>query len=379
MKLQGKKVLIVFGSLELGGAERQGLQFGRFLKESQGCRVEVWGFNSPGRSTQLCDEAEIPWKIVPLPFSGNRLQGWWRYIKFARIMRQSRPDILLPYTTVPNVCCASASRFSGAELCIWNQRDEGLERVKPSLEQRAIRETSFFVANSSRGAEFLQREYKVSRERIRIIRNGVELPAMTQNSSLWRKRLGLHDDTFLVCMLANFTPFKDHRTLIKAWPYVIKELAAQGRSAKLVLAGDLSVTYQDIKKLTLQLGIHDSVIFPGRVDNIHEMLASVDLAAFCSNSEGCPNAVLEGMAAGLPVVATDIPGIREAVGDAGVQYLVPPQNERKLAEVITLFAMDPGLRTAAGNSNRRRIAKQFNIQRMNHEMTDLMNSLLRSK
>jgi glycosyltransferase involved in cell wall biosynthesis len=180
-------------------------------------------------------------------------------------------------------------------------------------------------------------------------------------------------------MLANLTPFKDHRTLIKAWPYVIKELAAQGRSAKLVLAGDLSVTYQDIKRLTLQLGIHDSVIFPGRVDDIHEMLASADIAAFCSNSEGCPNAVLESMAAGLPVAATDIPGIREVVGDEGVQYLAPPRDERKLAQVIISFAMNPDLRTIAGKANRTRIAQQFSVHRMNQEMSDLMNSLLRSK
>jgi glycosyltransferase involved in cell wall biosynthesis len=180
-------------------------------------------------------------------------------------------------------------------------------------------------------------------------------------------------------MLANFTPFKDHRTLIKAWPHVVQKLNEQGRSAKLILAGHESTTFREIQELTLAMGVRDSIVFPGYVQDVHQLLQDANLAAFCSLSEGCPNAVLEGMAAGLPVVATDIPGIREAVGDAGVQYLVPPQNVRKLAEVITLFAMDPKLRTAVGNSNRRRIAEQFSIQRMNHEMTDLMNSLLRSK
>ena len=377
-ELQGKKVLIVFGSLELGGAERQGLQFGRYLKESQGCHVEVWGFNSPGRSTEICKEAGIAWKIVPLPFSGNLLQGWWRYIEFVQHLRRLKPDVLLPYTTVPNLCCALARRWSGAKLCIWNQRDEGLERMKPSRERKAIRRASYFIANATVGAEYLKNQHGVSNDRIRVIRNGIELPGITRDRSIWRNKLGLQGNDFLVCMLANFTPFKDHQTLIKAWPYVVRKLKEQGRSAKLILAGHESTTFRAMQDLTLTMGVEDSVIFPGPVRDVHQLLQSADLVAFSSVLEGCPNGVLEGMAAGLPVVATDIPGIREAVGDAGIQYLVPPRDEQKLAEVITLFALDPVLRNAVGHENRKRIAEHFSVQRMQNEMTELINRLLSS-
>jgi glycosyltransferase involved in cell wall biosynthesis len=159
----------------------------------------------------------------------------------------------------------------------------------------------------------------------------------------------------------------------------VRKLKEQGRSARLILAGHASTTFHDVQALTFEMGVQDSVLFPGPVRDIHQLLQSADLAAFSSVLEGCPNAVLEGMAAGLPVVATDIPGIREAVGKEGAQFLVPPRDEQKLAEVITLFAMDPLLRTAVGNENRKRIAEHFSIRRMQNEMAELINHLLSSR
>src|SRR2546426_8921983 len=89
-----------------------------------------------------------------------------------------------------------------------------------------------------------------------------------------------------------------------------------------------------MRALARELNLGRSVRFLGPVDDVPGLLSAVDLAVLSSTSEGCPNAVLECMASGLPVVATDIPGIRKAVGPSGYNYLAPPDDARSFAERI---------------------------------------------
>jgi glycosyltransferase involved in cell wall biosynthesis len=94
------------------------------------------------------------------------------------------------------------------------------------------------------------------------------------------------------------------------------------------------------------------------------LLAAVDVGVFSSRTEGCPNGVLECMAAGLAVAGTDIPGIREALGPEGLPFLAPPGDEERLAEAILDLAESPALRARAGAANRERIRREFTVEGM---------------
>lgn len=373
--LAGKRIIILFGSLELGGAERQGLLLAKHLKEEQHAYVEVFGFNSPGKSASICEKEGIPWCIVPLPFSGNRFQQWFRLIRFIFALRKKRPHILLPYTMVPNVCSGIVWRWTGAQLCIWNQRDEGRERMTPKIEQRAVQKTPYFISNSQHGAQFLAQELGVNSNNIRVIHNGVNLAFPQKSKEEWKKELGA-DNAFLVCMIANLSPYKDWVTLFKAWKQVKKELDKKREPAFLLLAGSHNVMYSSIHKLAVDEGIDQSVLFLGRVDDISGLLNAVDLAVFSSKLEGLPNGILEAMAAGLAVVGTDIPGIREALGPEGHPYLAPPDNDKRFANLIVNFFDDVDLRRSVGEKLKQRTKNNFSPEKMCEEMVELMSDLV---
>jgi glycosyltransferase involved in cell wall biosynthesis len=120
---------------------------------------------------------------------------------------------------------------------------------------------------------------------------------------------------------------------------------------------------------TLHLG--SSVRFLGQVADVAGLLQAVDMGVFASPMEGSPNGVLECMAAGLPIIGTNVAGIREAVGSDGLPYLAPPHDEERFAELVLRLANDPERRRQIGRTNRRRIEQEFSPRQMGGRMARL--------
>lgn len=376
--LAGKRILFIFNALHLGGAERQALLLARALQEQHQAQVEFWGLREAGRAAELCDEYGIPWRLVPFHWAYNKVERLGNLLRFARRLRAARPDIIMPYTMLPNVVCGLTWRLSGAKVCVWNQRDEGRDRFQPFIERWAARLTPRFISNSQHGADFLVEAAGVSPERISVIYNGVTLPAPEADRAAWRAGLDVTENCLLACMVANLTRYKDHATLLRAWRQVVDQMQESGQETILLLAGRPDDAADSLKALAydLELGRH-AVRFLGRVDDIAGLLGAVDLAVFSSYLEGVPNGILECMAAGLPVVATDIPGIREALGDQSESCLANPQNAEELACRISDLLSDASLRQKWGTHNKQRIEEQFTPERMAQETDRLLKSLLK--
>ncbi len=369
-QLAGKRILVVLGCLDLGGSERQAIQLADSLVRRQKAVVEVWGFRPPGRAAELCDQFGIPWRSVEEPWGPGLLRWPGMVWNLGRLLREAKPDILLPYTSFPNVVCGLAWRLSGARVCIWNQRDAGLKLSSPAV-RWAVRNTPLFLSNSQVGAEVLQTRFRVKPDRVRVVPNGVRLPPARSDRRAWRTQLGIDESCFVACMLANIQPNKDHVTLLKAWRRVVDRLAPQDREAVLLLAGRPD-RIEGLIALTGELQLEDNVRFFGPVDDIAGLLGAVDLGVYSSPAEGCPNGVLECMAAGLPLVGTDTPGIREAVGPDGLPWLAPPGNVPLLADRILALAADPIARARLGQAYHTRAESHFSIDRLNTEMDSLL-------
>jgi glycosyltransferase involved in cell wall biosynthesis len=374
--LRGRRVVFVFGSLELGGAERQALILARHLSAYERAEVEVWGFNQTGPAASLCERHGLRWRVVPFPFAARPARRLASLFKLARTLLAARPDVLLPYTLIPNVACGSVWELTGARLCVWNQRDEGIARATPAWERWAARRTPRFISNSRRGARFLVDELGVSASKVTVIHNGVERPAPAASRDEWRRRLQLTDDCFVACMVANLHRHKSHDTLLAAWRKVSETLEARVRDAVLLLAGRYDDAYASLADLARELGIGRGVRFMGHIADVAGLLGASDIGVFSSRSEGCPNGVLEGMAAGLAVAGTDTDGIREALGPAGAPFLAAPGDTEALARVILKLANDAALRSAVGAENLRRARDVYDPARMCEETAALLVSSL---
>jgi glycosyltransferase involved in cell wall biosynthesis len=372
----GKRVVIVLGPLELGGSERQALLFARYLKE-QHADVHVWGtMGAPGRLAALCDDYAIPWRIVSEPWVYGRNRRLRALKGFASQLRRARVDILLPYMEMPNLVCGIVWRFTGAKVCVWNQRDDGVARIRTRYERIAIRSTPRFISNSTHGAEHLIRDRGVSAARVRVIHNGIELSPALGGRTAWRTRLRLSEQTFAVVMVANLTQFKDHATLLRGWRIAVDKLQAENRTAVLLLAGRKDEMYDSLIAQTNELGVSDTVMFLGQVSDVSGLLSSVDAGVFCSKSEGSPNSVLEYMAAGLPVTGTDIPAMREGLPSASHGLLAAVGDSQSLASHLVRLAEDEDLRARVGQLNRQRIETEFTPARMCEETVSVIEQML---
>jgi glycosyltransferase involved in cell wall biosynthesis len=146
-------------------------------------------------------------------------------------------------------------------------------------------------------------------------------------------------------MIANLHQHKDHATLVAAWRHVTDRLGQDGKEAHLVLAGGRGDRYESTMHLVRELHLTQNVHIIGQTVDVSGLLGASDIAVFSSNAEGVPNAVLEAMAAGLPVVGTDYPGIREAVGPSGATLLARPHDAIDLAERVIAVAGDAHIPT----------------------------------
>jgi glycosyltransferase involved in cell wall biosynthesis len=350
------RVGLVMGSLELGGAERQAVIIAEHLHR-RGAELMVFGMGAPGRAAAMLDRLGVPWRSLPRIESRFAAMTWLRVRKAASIIATHRPDALLGFTNPANMTCGLARQRCAARTCVWYQLDEGLNRFSPRLERSASRACTRFIANSRGGARFLAGALGIAAADIEVVRNGVALAPAREGRAAWRRQIGVDDDVLVACMIANLSHAKDHRTLIEAWPGVCSQLAP--RRVVLVLAGRFDDAHAGLLALVDRLGIGHSVRILGPVDDIAGLVGAVDLGVFSSRSEGCPNGVLECMSAGLAVAATDIPGIREALGDGAAPYLAGAGDAGALAAAVVSLARDDRARQLQGIANRARVASEF--------------------
>jgi glycosyltransferase involved in cell wall biosynthesis len=372
-RLHGANVAFVLPSLERGGAERQAFLLARHLVRHEGARVLMVSLGNVGGIGEACRRKQIPCAAFRLRHPGRGFaMKVLDLVRFAAFLRRHRVDVVLPYCMFPNVLCALSWRLGGARVCVWNQRDEGRDRMSTRLERAAVSQVRCFVANSSHGAAFLRSALDVPADAIQVIHNGIELSPAAATRAQWRADLGIEPDAFAACMVANLHRYKDHATLVAAWARVVEALAGRGRRAYLLLAGAFRDRYEPLLAQVRSLGLTDDVRFLGEVGDVAGLLQAVDLAVFSSQAEGLPNAVLEAMASGLAVAATDYPGIREAMGPEGALLLAQPGDPVDLAHKIVTAAVDPELRAALGERARRRVEAEFTIDRMGRRMADVI-------
>ncbi len=223
---------------------------------------------------------------------------------------------------------------------------------------------SAFIANSPAGVDFLTGILKVPKENIALIPNGIELIERSpERRKTVREQLGIDDDALVAAMIGNLRKPKDQETLIRAWPAVMAHAEKLKRSAVLLLIGRIFDEYTALPKLAESLAGEQAVRFMGYQADVRELLSAVDIGVFSSDSEGLPNGVLESMAAGLPVVATDLPGIRSALPELQHWALVPPGRPEMFSKMIIAMS-EPARSSECGAANRRRIEQEYSVERM---------------
>jgi len=170
----------------------------------------------------------------------------------------------------------------------------------------------------------------------------------------------------IVGYFATMIQRKGHKYLIKA----ISEVAKEFPNIRLVITGN-GLLRNELETLSKRLGIKDKVLFTGEIEyrSLYQLLRRVAIFAFPSLAELFPFAILEAMAAGKPIVATDVGGVSEAVIDGVNGYLVPPRDPTSLANAILKLINDSEKAKEMGKNSRRLAEEKFNLPKIAYDLT----------
>jgi len=349
--LRGSRIVFVLAGEVFGGAERGALDLAEIVRD-EGASVAVLALDDrPGRGRDVAASREIGWSSLPVSWTGGRVGKARSLLEVSRALRALRPDAIVANTNMPNVVCGLTWRVTGARTAVWRQCDvNGSTRFSTGLYRRGLHATPVVVAGAEHARTWLASGYGIDPARIEVIPSQVRLPSAREGRAAWRARLGVADGAFVACMLAHLHAGKDHATLLRAWRLVVSKL--DGARPTLLVVGRDAGTAAASKALAFDLDLGDSVRFLGEVDDVAGALDASDAAVFCSHRELLPRGVTEPMVAALPVVATELPGTREALGSPEPWVLVPPDDPAALAASVLRLAGDAALRRRLGEENR---------------------------
>jgi glycosyltransferase involved in cell wall biosynthesis len=239
------------------------------------------------------------------------------------------------------------------------------KRCLPKWTVATLRETAALVLLAPLQGDYLHREEGVgrrwwSRAREVVVPNGVTVPPRRNEGDRSRARdeLDLDADEFVVGIVARLSAQKAHHVLFAAF----EELVRSHPRARLVVVGR-GERDGELRGLAADLGINERVLFTGARRDAQDLMPAFDVACLSSVHEGAPLAVLECMAAGLPMVVTDCGALRDLVKDGELGYVVPVEDSPALADRLKRLADDPGLRERMGRAARAEVEHRYRIER----------------
>ena len=309
--------------------------------------------------------------IAPLPLGAGGAQ---RVPALARLLRRERPDVFHAHLSWQLACkfplaAAELARIPAVVATVQLYVDAPLS-TSSLVQLRAIaRRVGRYIAVSDNIAGVLRRDLRLADGRVDVIHNAVDLTrfAAAPDRELRRTLTG-NDRTPLVLTAARLHEQKGLDVLIKAVPGV--------PDACFAIAGD-GPERRQLEKLAADLGVEDRVRFLGSRSDIPALLGASDLFVLPSRYEGFPLALLEAMAAEVPVVATRIDGVDELVVDGQNGDLVEAGDSAALGSAITNLLADPDRRKALATRGHELVLQRYGAEAMTARVTRVYDELLR--
>jgi len=348
----------------VGGTEKQLLLLLKHLDRSK--------FTPILCTLTLSDWLEQSFSECPLYVSDitsfKKLDAWKKIWSLSRLLKNERVDIVQTFFQDGNKVGTIAAKLAGVPLIISSRRNQGYWHTKSELMQLNIlnRWVDLVIANSFSTKEWIKAVEKIEDDKIRVAYNGIDISLFDADKRLqrshYRQLLGITNDDIAIGMVANYRPIKGYEVFLKA-----AQLVAQKTSNIMFFAiGDFDGEDEYTSKLfemTEQLGINEHFNFLGPRLDVASILQALDVGVLSSNSESFSNALGEYLAAGLPVVTTDVGGAQESVSVGENGYIVPVGDYQSLGNRI-LDVITCEDRALMGKISRERAERLFSLTSM---------------
>jgi glycosyltransferase involved in cell wall biosynthesis len=303
--------------------------------------------------------------------------------KMARYIVRNGVDIVHGYNFYGNVFAVPPARLAGAPVVIASVRDRGpyLTPMQKRVQRHVCKLADCVLVNADAVKDWLIGD-GYSPKNIVVIRNGVDLSRFEarHDPNALRAELGIPADAPIVMVLSRLNKLKGIEEFLHACAQVARDFPA----ARFLVVGEPSPVWDraylvTLNELAQQLGIAGQVIFTGLRSDVPALLALTDVAVMPSLNEALSNVLLESMAAGAAVVATDVGGTKEALEHERTGLLIPPGDAPAMAAAIARLLGDRHLASRLGDTARRHIVEHFSLDGMVHATEQLYVDLLARK
>jgi glycosyltransferase involved in cell wall biosynthesis len=297
--------------------------------------------------------AEAAASVASFPITGfAKAQTVSQARRFARWCREQQIALVHTSDFYSNIFFLPAAAMAGVPVRIGSRREIAACKSAPQI---ALQRISYafahrIVANAAAVAARLRSE-GVGQSRITVVPNGLDVQQYRPRELSARLRR--------VAMVANLRPGKGHDTLVAAAAIVMRRFP----DAHFDLIGD-GTERQRLERTVEARDLTRAFTFSGHVEDVPSRLAAADVFTLPSDSEAFPNAVLEGMAAGLPVVASAVGGIREVIEHQRTGLLVPPNDPAALADALCRLFTAPGEARSLAANGRALVESRYSFDRM---------------
>lgn len=362
-------IAIIAGQLVVGGAERQLYLWLANLDRTKFDPVVIT--LHPGHH----DYWETPIEDLGPPLfrvyqCKNRLI---RLAQINKILRPFKPQLIHGWNMFSGAYAALAAKYLGVKSIAGIR--SSFQALENTLETRIVRRLSdALVVNSQDAASHYQSILKSSRQPVFVIKNAL-FPEFDQRESVRSQLIrdySLPSDKPWLVSIGRMVPLKHFDLLVKA----CQLLKVQGVSFHLILVGD-GPERLILENLVSARGLLECVTFTGEVPFASRWFPAFDIFCFPSIAEGSPNVVMEAAAAGLPIVACDLPFNREILPSDVMALLIPPGDESGFARAIVRLLRSQALRHKLGTAAQTHVLAHFGLSQFIDSMTSAYQDVLK--
>lgn len=379
MKKKPAKILMLTASLSVTGTHRILMDLLEGLNKEKFQILVAYKPEFPGPGHDLVPEIkEMGFKVYPL--RGRHLFSWDGLYDLYRIISNNRIDIVHCWDSL-SIAARFIGKINGAKVIdsignppmmpeSWKNR---LAKKVSSVSLNGV----IFQSNGSREAYHKYSANILRRCKEKVIYNCIDvinLPKYGPNKkNQIRKKHNINKNDIILCNLGMYNVQKSQEYLIQAMP----EILVYHNDVKLLLVG-WGERENILRNHILSLGLQKQVVLTGKKERreVFEILFVTDVYVSSSLWEGLPVAVLEAMAFGIPVVATDVIGNREAVSHNASGLLVPTQSPVDLGQAILCLINNPELKKSMGEAGQKRVGSLFAPERFISAHEDFYREIL---
>ncbi|MBN1851806.1 MAG: glycosyltransferase [Pirellulales bacterium] len=363
-----RQILHIIPTLDRAGAEKQLVLLASGLPRDL-FDIHVCAMTRGGPLEKDLLEAGIPTTVLGKRWKADPVTFW----RLRKIIRDLQPDLVQTWLFAAGSYGRLAARSCGVRHLIHTERcvDRWKSDWQWMVDRQLARSTDRLIANA-RGVRDYCVQHGLPANKIDLIPNAVpKARPSDQDREALLDTLDIPHDARLIGAIGRLWPQKRIKDLI--WAYELVVLLHP--NARLLIIGD-GPERAGLERYTRLVSSTEHVRFLGERSDVWRILPHLDVLWQGSDYEGMPNAVLEAMAAGVPVVATDIPGHREMIVSGETGYLVPIAGRADYGRATDRILSDPDHARQLGKQGQRSVEQEFTVGRMVDRYGQLYRKLL---